>query len=82
MGDFADTLALLELLGFPGTKCERELSPRSRTRDGAPRGRNGGFVSRLVDEVFVLLGMTPPGGAEYAGGTDWGDGGEVRICFE
>lgn len=66
-----------------------ELQPRSRTREGAPRGRIGGLVLMLVEELFVLLGMIPPGGAEYAGGTDCGEGGDWRVwlrdravCFE
>ena len=34
----------------------------------------------LVDDVLVLLGITPPAGAEYAGGMECGDGGVVRLC--
>jgi len=68
------------LVRFPGTNG-RFPPLRSSARDGAPSGRIGGLVSRLVDDVLVLLGITPPGGAEYAGGMERGDGGVIRLCI-
>ena len=55
----------LEAVKSPGINDDRcpLPVPISRTLEGAPSGKTGGFVSMLVDELFVLLGTGngPPG---------------------